>query len=150
ICGVVGRADEQLIKNMLGRIAHRGPDDEGVYVAETSSGERVGLGHRRLSIIDLSPAGHEPMSDATGRIWLTYNGEIYNFKTLRRELESLGHSFKSNTDAEVIIYAYLEWGRECVEKFNGMFAFAIWDSQDESLFIARDRVGIKPLYYADT
>jgi asparagine synthase (glutamine-hydrolysing) len=150
ICGVVGRADEQLIKNMLGRIAHRGPDDEGVYIAETSGGQRVGLGHRRLSIIDLSPAGHEPMTDATSRIWLTYNGEIYNFKTLRRELESLGHSFKSNTDAEVIIYAYLEWGRECVEKFNGMFAFAIWDSRDESLFIARDRVGIKPLYYADT
>jgi asparagine synthase (glutamine-hydrolysing) len=150
ICGVVGHADEQLIKKMLGRIAHRGPDDEGVYLAETSSGKRVGLGHRRLSIIDLSPAGHEPMSDETGRIWLTYNGEIYNFKTLRRELESLGHSFKSNTDAEVIIYAYLEWGRECVEKFNGMFAFAIWDSQDESLFIARDRIGIKPLYYADT
>jgi asparagine synthase (glutamine-hydrolysing) len=150
ICGVVGRADEQLIKNMLGRIAHRGPDDEGVYLAETSAGQRVGLGHRRLSIIDLSPAGHEPMPDATGRIWLTYNGEIYNFKTLRRELELLGHSFKSNTDAEVIIYAYLEWGRECVEKFNGMFAFAIWDSRDESLFIARDRVGIKPIYYADT
>jgi len=150
ICGVVGRADEQLIKKMLGRIAHRGPDDEGVYVAETSAGERVGLGHRRLSIIDLSSAGHEPMPDATGRIWLTYNGEIYNFKTLRRELESLGHSFKSNTDAEVIIYAYLEWGRECVQRFNGMFAFAIWDLRDKSLFIARDRVGIKPLYYADT
>jgi len=150
ICGVVGRADEQLIRNMLARIAHRGPDDEGAYVAETSVGQRVGLGHRRLSIIDLSSAGHEPMPDATGRIWLTYNGEIYNFKTLRRELESLGHSFKSNTDAEVIIYAYIEWGRECVERFNGMFAFAIWDSRDESLFIARDRVGIKPLYYADT
>jgi len=150
ICGVVGRADEQLIRNMLARIAHRGPDDEGVYIAETSAGRRVGLGHRRLSIIDLSSAGHEPMPDATGRIWLTYNGEIYNFKTLRRELESLGHSFKSNTDAEVIIYAYIEWGRECVERFNGMFAFAIWDSRDESLFIARDRVGIKPLYYADT
>jgi asparagine synthase (glutamine-hydrolysing) len=150
ICGIVGQPDEQLIKNMLARIAHRGPDDEGVYVAETSSGERIGLGHRRLSIIDLSPAGHEPMSDASGRIWLTFNGEIYNFKELRRELETRGHRFKSNTDAEVIIYAYLEWGRECLTRFNGMFAFAIWDSQDESLFLARDRLGIKPLYYADT
>jgi len=150
ICGVVGQPDEQLIKNMLARIAHRGPDDEGVYVSETSSGERIGLGHRRLSIIDLSPAGHEPMSDAGGRIWLTYNGEIYNFKELRRELEKLGHHFKSNTDAEVIIYAYLEWGYECLTRFNGMFAFAIWDSRDQTLFLARDRLGIKPLYYADT
>jgi len=150
ICGVVGQPDEQLIKLMLARIAHRGPDDEGVYVAETPSGDRIGLGHRRLSIIDLSPAGHEPMCDASGRIWLTFNGEIYNFKELRRDLETLGHRFKSNTDAEVIIYAYLEWGRECLTRFNGMFAFAIWDSQEESLFLARDRLGIKPLYYADT
>jgi asparagine synthase (glutamine-hydrolysing) len=150
ICGVVGQPDERLIKSMLARIEHRGPDDEGVYIGEASTGERVGLGHRRLSIIDLSPAGHEPMPDASGRIWLTYNGEIYNFKDLRRELESLGHRFKSETDAEVIIYAYIEWGRECLSRFNGMFAFAIWDARDESLFIARDRLGIKPLYYADT
>ena len=150
ICGVVGNADEQLIKNMLARIAHRGPDDEGVYISETSTQNRVGLGHRRLSIIDLSPAGHEPMPDASGRIWLTFNGEIYNFKELRHELESLGHRFKSHTDAEVIIYAYLQWGRECLARFNGMFAFAIWDSQDESLFLARDRLGIKPVYYANT
>lgn len=150
ICGVVGKADEQLIKNMLARIEHRGPDDEGLFVAEMSSGERIGLGHRRLSIIDLSPAGHEPMPDAGGRIWLTFNGEIYNFKELRSELESRGHRFKSDTDAEVVIYAYLEWGRECLARFNGMFALAIWDSKDESLFLARDRLGIKPLYYADT
>src|SRR5215217_3707038 len=114
ICGVFGQADEQLIKSMLARIAHRGPDDEGHYVAETSAGERVGLGHRRLSIIDLSPAGHEPMPDESGEIWLTFNGEIYNFKELRRELESLGHGFRSETDAEVILYAYREWGRECL------------------------------------
>ena len=150
ICGIIGQPDEQLIKEMLARIAHRGPDDEGVYLAPTSSGERIGLGHRRLSIIDLSPAGHEPMPDTSGRVWLTFNGEIYNFKDLRRELEALGHHFKSNTDAEVIIYAYLEWGRECLTRFNGMFAFAIWDLRDESLFLARDRLGIKPLYYADT
>ncbi len=150
ICGVVGKADEQLIKSMLARIAHRGPDDEGLYIADTSTGVRVGLGHRRLSIIDLSPAGHEPMPDAAGKVWLTYNGEIYNFKELRRELEARGHRFKSETDAEVIIYAYIEWGSECLSRFNGMFAFAIWDARDESLFIARDRLGIKPLYYADT
>jgi asparagine synthase (glutamine-hydrolysing) len=146
----VGQADEQLIKNMLARIAHRGPDDEGIYVAETSTDERVGLGHRRLSIIDLSPAGHEPMPDASGQVWLTFNGEIYNFKELRKQLESLGHRFRSETDAEVIIYAYREWGRDCLSRFNGMFAFALWDSRDESLLIARDRLGIKPLYYADT
>ena len=150
ICGVVGQADEQLIKNMLARMAHRGPDDEGVYIAETSTTERVGLGHRRLSIIDLSPAGHEPMPDRSNQIWLTFNGEIYNFKELRRELEARGHVFKSDTDAEVIIYAYREWGRECLSRLNGMFAFAIWDARDESLLLARDRLGIKPLYYADT
>src|ERR1044072_1877905 len=150
ICGVVGQADQQLIKSMLARMAHRGPDDEGVYIAETSTTERVGLGHRRLSIIDLSPAGHEPMPDRSDQIWLTYNGEIYNFKEVRRELETLGHIFKSNTDAEVIIYAYCEWGRECLSRLNGMFAFAIWVARDESLLLARDRVGIKPLYYADT
>ena len=103
VCGIVGRPDDQLIKSMLARIAHRGPDDEGVYIAKTSGEQRVGLGHRRLSIIDLSSAGHEPMSDASGRIWLTFNGEIYNFKQLRRELEASGHRFNSNTDAEVIM-----------------------------------------------
>src|SRR4051812_47947884 len=107
ICGIVGRPDEQLIKSMLARIAHRGPDDEGVYIADMSTRSRVALGHRRLSIIDLSPAGHQPMADASGRIWLTFNGEIYNFRELRRDLEGLGHRFFSNTDSEVIIYAYL-------------------------------------------
>lgn len=150
ICGVVGQADEQLIKSMLARMAHRGPDDEGIYVTETSATGRVGLGHRRLAIIDLSPGGHEPMPDQSNQIWLTFNGEIYNFKELRRELESLGHTFKSDSDAEVIIYAYREWGRDCLSRLNGMFAFAIWDARDESLLLARDRLGIKPLYYANT
>src|ERR1044071_6040393 len=95
ICGVVGKADEQLIKSMRARMAHRGPDDEGVYTAEISTTERIGLGHRRLSIIDLSPAGHEPMPDASGQIWLTFNGEIYNFKDLRGELQSRGVVFRS-------------------------------------------------------
>ncbi|HEY7912781.1 MAG TPA: asparagine synthase (glutamine-hydrolyzing) [Blastocatellia bacterium] len=150
ICGVVGRPDEQLIKRMLGRIAHRGPDDEGLLIKESSTGESVALGHRRLSIIDLSAAGHEPMSDRSGQVWLTFNGEIYNFKELRRELEARGHSFRSDSDAEVIIYAYIEWGRACLERLNGMFAFAIWDARDETLLLARDRLGIKPLYYAET
>src|SRR5262245_303819 len=96
ICGIVGQADEQLIQSMLAALAHRGPDDEGVYIAEATDGERVGLGHRRLSIIDLSAAGHEPMSDAQGEIWLTYNGEIYNFQDIRRDLEKRGYTFKSD------------------------------------------------------
>src|ERR1044072_2590812 len=104
ICGIVGGADEQLIKNMLAAIAHRGPDDEGLYIAEAANGERVGLGHRRLSIIDLSAAGHEPMADERQELWMTYNGEIYNFKEIRKELLKRGHKFKSDSDAEVIIY----------------------------------------------
>jgi asparagine synthase (glutamine-hydrolysing) len=150
ICGLVGKADEQLIQKMLASIAHRGPDDEGIYIAESANSERVGLGHRRLSIIDLSPAGHEPMSDAQGEIWLTYNGEIYNFKEIRKELEKRGHKFKSESDAEVVIYAYREWGLNALAMFNGMFAFAIWDARNNSLLLARDRLGIKPVYYANT
>ena len=150
ICGVAGQADEALLKAMLARIAHRGPDDEGIYLTNTTSGQSVGLGHRRLSIIDLSPAGHEPMRDASGEIWLTFNGEIYNFKTIRRELEAAGHRFRSDSDAEVIIYAYREWGRDFLTRLNGMFALAIWDAREQSLLLARDRLGIKPLYYADT
>jgi asparagine synthase (glutamine-hydrolysing) len=150
ICGVVGQADEQLVKKMLAAIAHRGPDDEGVYVADAANGARVGLGHRRLSIIDLSAAGHEPMSDASGEIWLTYNGEIYNFKEIRKDLEKRGHKFKSDSDAEVIIYAYREWGLNALALLNGIFAFAIWDRRDNSLLVARDRLGVKPLYFADT
>lgn len=150
ICGVVGNADEQLIESMLGTIAHRGPDDAGVYVSETSGEQRVGFGHRRLAIIDLSPAGHQPMSSADGRVWIIFNGEIYNYRELRAELLARGHRFRSHTDTEVIIAAYREWGEPCVERFNGMFAFALWDADREKLFIARDRLGIKPLYYADT
>ena len=150
ICGLVGQADSETISSMLGTIAHRGPDDSGVYVTETSRGETVGLGHRRLSIIDLSAAGHQPMSSLDGRIWLTFNGEIYNYLEIRQDLISRGHRFRSNTDSEVIIAAYQEWGEQCVIRFNGMFAFAIWDITLEKLFIARDRLGIKPVYYAQT
>jgi asparagine synthase (glutamine-hydrolysing) len=150
ICGVVGNPGENLIKRMLGTMRYRGPDDEGSYSAATSNGDRVALGHLRLSIIDLSPAGHGPMADQSGKIWLTYNGEIYNFKELRRELEQLGHRFQTDTDSEVIICAYLQWGYDCLSRLNGMFALGIWDSRDETLFLARDRIGIKPLYYANT
>lgn len=139
---------------MLAQLPHRGPDDEGVYVAESATSGFIGLGHRRLSIVDLSSAGHEPMSDIHGQVWLTYNGEVYNFEELKRELRSRGHIFRSNTDAEVVLCAYIEWGRSSIplflSKLNGMFAFALWDSKIETLLLARDRVGIKPLYYADT
>ena len=130
------------LRRMTDAIAHRGPDGEGFY-----SDSFVGLGHRRLAIIDLSPAGHQPMAMSDGRFVLTYNGEVYNFHELRAELESLGHHFRSQTDSEVVLHAYVQWGSECVKRFNGMFAFAIWDKTRQQLFLARDRYGIKPLYY---
>lgn len=150
ICGLVGQAESQKLDAMLKTIDHRGPDDFGTYISETSTGEIVGLGHKRLSIIDLSPAGHQPMSSLDGYIWLVFNGEIYNYLELRQDLIAQGHRFCSNTDSEVIIAAYQEWGEKCVLRFNGMFAFAIWDSRTEKLFIARDPLGIKPVYYAQT
>ena len=123
-------------------MAHRGPDGEGFYIDSF-----IGLGHRRLAIIDLSPAGHQPMLTKDGKFALTYNGEIYNFQELRVELESLGYQFRSRTDSEVVLHAYAEWGPECVNRFNGMFAFGIWDKTRQELFLARDRYGIKPFYY---
>jgi asparagine synthase (glutamine-hydrolysing) len=113
----------------------------------SASAFRVGLSHRRLSIVDLSPAGHQPMCDDEGRCWITYNGEVYNHLELREELASLGARFRSTSDTEVILAAYLRWGRECLERMNGMFAFAIWDGRRRELFCARDRFGVKPLYY---
>lgn len=132
-----------LLRGMTDAIAHRGPDGEGFFTDSF-----VGLGHRRLAIIDLSPAGHQPMITPDGRYALAYNGEVYNFQELRAELESLGHGFRSRTDTEVVLHAYIEWGWECVHRFNGMFALAIWDKTRQELFLARDRYGIKPLYYA--
>jgi len=146
IAGVLNLEDQPvspvLLRRMTDAIAHRGPDGEGLF---TDGG--LGLGHRRLAILDLSPTGHQPMQSLDGRYVLTYNGEIYNFLELRLQLEALGYQFRSRTDSEVVLYAFAEWGEHSVERFNGMFAFAIWDKLRRELFLARDRYGIKPLYY---
>jgi asparagine synthase (glutamine-hydrolysing) len=151
VCGIAGILDRsgrpvepQTLSAMAEAIAHRGPDGEGFW-----SDGPVGLANRRLAIIDLSPAGAQPMTNETGDVVITYNGEIYNYRELRGELERAGHSFRSATDTEVVVHAYEEWGHACVDRFNGMFAFAIWDGRDRSLFLARDRYGVKPLYFAD-
>lgn len=150
MCGIAGVFNTNgepvspvVLKKMTDVIAHRGPDGEGYYIDNC-----IGLGHRRLAIIDLSSAGHQPMISDDGQLVLTYNGEIYNYMTIKKELEQLGFRFRSQTDSEVILYAYAAWGADCVSRFNGMFAFAIWDKSKLELFIARDRYGIKPLYYA--
>ncbi len=146
IAGILNFKNEPVaysqLKAMTDSIAHRGPDGEGQYVDGS-----LGLGHRRLAIIDLSPAGHQPMQTRDQRYTITYNGEVYNFKELRIELEAKGYRFHSHTDTEVVLNAYAEWGDKCLSKFNGMFAFAIWDKKERKLFLARDRYGIKPLYY---
>ncbi len=132
---------------MTARLRHRGPDDSGLW---TSDDHDVSLGHRRLSILDLSPLGRNPMRLGRQGLWITYNGEAYNFREVRRELESLGDRFVSQTDTEVLLAAYARWGVQCLARFVGMFAFAIWDEPRKRLFIARDRVGKKPLYYAES
>ncbi len=149
MCGILGiidrrGVDEGLLKEMRDAIAHRGPDASGIWL---SPDRTVGLAHRRLSIIDLSDAGKQPMSDREGTIRITFNGEIYNFQEIRDRLESKGYLFKNQTDTEVIINAYKEWGFECLTAFNGMFAFAIYDEKKKIIFLARDRAGKKPLYY---
>lgn len=144
MCGINGFnwIDDIKIKNMNDAIRHRGPDDEGIFVDKN-----ISLGHVRLSIIDLSKAGHQPMSNEDDTIWITYNGEIYNFNEIRCELIQKGHIFLSETDTEVIIHAYEEYGFNCINKFNGMWAFCIYDKNENILFLSRDRFGIKPLYY---
>jgi asparagine synthase (glutamine-hydrolysing) len=151
VCGIAGTfdrggrpADPRVVAAMTAAIAHRGPDGEGVWAEGP-----VGLGNRRLAILDLSEAGAQPMTNETGEVVVTYNGEIYNFRELRAELERAGHAFRSGTDTEVVVHAWEEWGPACVERFNGMFAFALWDARSRSLFLARDRYGIKPLYVAE-
>jgi len=129
---------------MNGAITHRGPDDHGTFIDEAG---QVALGHRRLSIIDLSSAGHQPMSYMDERYWIVYNGEVYNYKDIRAELEAKGYAFISNTDTEVLLAAYAEWGQDFLKKLRGMFAFAIYDRKTAQVFLARDRFGIKPLYY---
>lgn len=155
MCGIVGYIDfsgkpieKDTFDRMTDILAHRGPDDKGVEIFQGVP--FVGLGHRRLAIIDLSPAAHQPMSNEDGTIWITYNGEIYNYKEIGSWLMAHGHRFKSNSDTEVIVHAYEEWGIECLEKFNGMFSFGIWDKTNNTFWAARDRLGIKSFYYAQT
>ncbi len=133
-----------LIERMQNALQHRGPDDRGIYI---SGDRKIALAHTRLSILDLSPAGHQPMSTADGRFWITFNGEIYNFRELRSNLISQGEKFSSQTDTEVILKLYQRLGVDCVQHLRGMFAFAIWDDLEKTCFIARDHLGIKPLYY---
>jgi asparagine synthase (glutamine-hydrolysing) len=149
MCGIAGLVNldaepiaPPLLQRMTDVIAHRGPDGEGHWVEGN-----VGLGHRRLAIIDLSPAGHQPMVSADHRFVLSYNGEVYNFRELRSELEALGCWFRSKTDSEVVLNALAAWGIAALERFNGMFAFALWDRKERRLLLARDRYGVKPLYY---
>jgi asparagine synthase (glutamine-hydrolysing) len=142
--GIVGPSLEQArLEAMLASQRHRGPDAEGIY---TDPGRRAGLVHNRLSIIDLSEAGRQPMPDSTGRYRIVYNGEIYNYLELRQQLKS-EYEFRTGTDSEVLLAAYIKWGESCLERLTGMFAFAIWDERNKSLFAARDRFGVKPLYY---
>ena len=150
IAGVVSVEPETLIGPMLRSIEHRGRDDEGVWISEPidDANRRACLGHRRLAIIDPSPAGHEPMLAANGRFVLTFNGEIYNYRELREQLRPLGHQFKTDSDAEVLLAAISEWSWDCLTRLNGMFAFAVWDNRERTLTLVRDHVGIKPLYYA--
>src|SRR5215470_15094331 len=150
MCGIAGRfnflsgapVDAGLIRRMSDLIAHRGPDGDGVHVDGP-----VGLGHRRLAIIDLSAAAAQPMVDETGTMWIVYNGEIYNFAELKAQLEARGHRYRTRGDTEVILAAYREFGPDCVSRLRGMFALAIWDAPARTLFLARDRAGKKPLFY---
>lgn len=152
MCAIVGVLDrrgrpvraEDLLR-MRDEMVHRGPDDAGIHLDHA-----VGLGHRRLSIVDLTPGGHQPMANQDGSIWLVFNGELYNYVELTRELEKAGHRFRSKSDTEVILHLYEEYGEACLERMNGMFAFVLWDSRRRCLFGARDRIGIKPLYYRST
>ena len=144
ICGIIQPkkpVSHSLIKSMCDTIFHRGPDDEGIFIRGN-----VALGARRLSIIDLV-TGHQPISNEDGRIWIAYNGEVYNFPELKKELEKKGHKFRSKSDTETVVHSYEEWGEDFVKKLRGMFAFAIWDEREKKLILVRDRIGIKPLYY---
>ena len=148
MCGISGiltfdgDTSEREVLAMTKSLAHRGPDGEGVHVAGP-----IGLGHRRLAVLDLEETGSQPMSFAGGRYWITHNGEIYNFLELKSSLQALGHCFRGHSDTEVILAAYVQWGEACQLRFNGMWAFAIWDAEERHLFLSRDRFGVKPLFY---
>ena len=148
MCGIAGivsskknNIDKKLVYRMTNSISHRGPDGHGYHFEN-----KIGFGHRRLSIIDIE-GGFQPMSDNDKNIWITYNGEIYNYKILRKKLISLGHSFQTSCDTEVLIYAYKQWGENALSYLDGMFAFALWDNRKNKLLLARDRRGVKPLYW---
>ncbi len=170
MCGISGivhfsgkKVDSQTLVQATRTLSHRGPDEEGYYINEQKDSWHVepplpptsttkgkgnsGFGHRRLSIIDLA-SGQQPLCNEDGTVWITFNGEVYNYQDLKKELESKGHVFKTNSDTETLVHAYEEWGQSSVERFRGMFAFAIWDENKQELFMARDRLGKKPLYYA--
>src|SRR5213080_5103670 len=150
IAGLISYNSQAFINSMLRSIEHRGRDDEGIWTSPPIDAEerRVCFGHRRLSIIDTSSAGHQPMITADGRLVVILNGEIYNYRELRDQLATKGHRFRTQTDTEVLLAGWAEWGEECLSRLNGMFAFAIWDDKERALYLVRDRVGIKPLYYA--
>jgi asparagine synthase (glutamine-hydrolysing) len=149
IAGMAGTKDVALLKRMLEITRHRGPDDSGTYASPGQTpADRIAIGNNRLSIIDLSPSGHQPMSNEDGRIWVAYNGEIYNFPELRRELVEDGHTFRSKTDTEILVHLWEKHGPDMAKRLNGIFAFTIWDSNSQELFVFRDRLGIKPLYYS--
>ncbi len=153
MCGICGfyskkHISQEQLTEMNNTLYHRGPDDSGVEIYEGKEGYSIGLAQRRLSILDLSPLGHQPMHCVSKRLSITYNGEIYNFREIREELKD--YPFRSHCDTEVILAAYLKWGISCVKRFNGMFAIALYDREDESLYLVRDRIGKKPLYYYET
>ena len=158
MCGIFGvvarnaRIPDGVLERGTQSLEHRGPDDSGTILLRDSASDpvEIGLGNRRLAILDLSPLAHQPMHDAETGNWIVYNGEIYNFRDIRDELQKAGTSFVSHSDTEVILKAYARWGEGCLAKFRGMFAFALWDARRHRLFIARDPMGIKPLYYAQT
>jgi asparagine synthase (glutamine-hydrolysing) len=150
IAGIVSIDPQRRMSAMLETLEHRGRDDEGIWISDPidSDGRRACLGHRRLAIIDTSSAGHEPLLSTDGRYVITFNGEIYNYRELRDQLKTSGYEFHTQTDTEVLLAAFARWGTDCLSRLNGMFAFAVWDNQTRTLTLARDHVGIKPLYYA--
>jgi len=150
MCGIVGawtpqnKINKDILLKMRDSLSHRGPDDSGFYIDEKNN---LGLGHRRLSVIDLSEKAHQPMLSENGNLIMVYNGEVYNFQEVKKELEKKGYKFRSNSDSEVVLKSFQEWGIDCLKRFQGMFAFAIWDNEKRELYLFRDRFGVKPLYY---